>query len=240
MRFCGGAAPEDPMAKRQILVVEDEADIAELIRFQLEKAGFGVTCVRSGERALEAVGRQPPDLVLLDLMLPGMDGLSVCRRLKTAPATRTVPVIMVTARGDERDVVQGLDAGADDYVVKPFSPAVLVARVEAALRRQGASAGDRDTPLTVRGIVIHPGRHEVKVNGQPVRLTRTEFMILHLLARRPGWVFTRSQIVGEVRGKSDVVTDRSVDVQIVSLRRKLGGSGALIETVRGVGYRMRG
>jgi two-component system phosphate regulon response regulator PhoB len=228
------------MAKRQILVVEDEADIAELVRFQLEKAGFAVTCVRSGERALEEVGRQPPDLVLLDLMLPGMDGLSVCRRIKGAPATRTVPVIMVTARGDERDVVQGLDAGADDYVVKPFSPAVLVARVEAALRRQGAAAGNRDAPLSVRGIVIHPGRHEVKVNGEPVRLTRTEFMILHLLARRPGWVFTRSQIVGEVRGKSDVVTDRSVDVQIVSLRRKLGEAGELIETVRGVGYRMRG
>lgn len=227
------------MAKRQILVVEDESDIAELIRYQLEKAGFSVTCVRSGERALEAAERQLPDLVLLDLMLPGIDGLTVCRRLKGAAATRAIPVIMVTARGDERDVVRGLDSGADDYVVKPFSPAVLVARVEAALRRQGeAGPGDGDAPLSIRGIVIHPGRHEVKVNGRPVQLTRTEFMILHLLARRPGWVFTRGQIVSGVRGRSHVVTDRSVDVQIVSLRRKLGEAGSLIETVRGVGYRI--
>jgi len=228
------------MGRKRILVVEDETDISELIRYNLEKAGYAVTTARSGEHALEAARAAPPDLVLLDLMLPGIDGLTVCRQLKAQPATREVPVIMVTARGEERDVVRGLSLGADDYVAKPFSPAVLVARVEAALRRGGgAPAPETEAPLVVHGLEIHPGRHEVKVGGVPVTLTRTEFQILALLARRPGWVFSRSQIIGAIRGKAHGVTDRSVDVQIVSLRRKLGALGNVIETVRGVGYRMR-
>jgi len=228
------------MGRKHILVVEDETDISELIRYNLEKAGYAVTTARSGEHAIEAARAAPPDLVLLDLMLPGIDGMAVCRQLKAQPATREVPVIMVTARGEERDVIRGLSIGADDYVAKPFSPAVLVARVEAALRRGGGTpAPESEAALMVHGIEIHPGRHEVKAESTPVTLTRTEFQILALLARRPGWVFSRSQIIGAIHGKAHGVTDRSVDVQIVSLRRKLGALGNVVETVRGVGYRMR-
>jgi len=177
--------------------------------------------------------------VVLDLMLPGMDGLAVCRALKREPATARVPVLMVTARGTESDVVNGLNLGADDYVVKPFSPAVLVARVGALLRRREVPEPRGDRPLSVHGVTIHPGRHRVEADGEAVDLTATEFRILHFLARRPGWVFTRHQIVDGVMGEGHPVTERSVDVQIAALRKKLGARAELIETVRGVGYRVR-
>ena len=227
------------MARQKVLVVDDEEDILELVEYNLAKNGFDVTCVATGEEALKAARSQSPDTVVLDLMLPGVDGLNVCRTLKTDPKTKTIPILMLTAKGEEADVVAGLEMGADDYITKPFSPKILVARVKAVLRRKSNGPADEAAALRIGTLVIHPGRHEVLVDGAGVELTFTEFRLLHLLARRPGWVFTRGQIVDGVQGQDVVVTDRSVDVHIVSLRRKLGEAGALIETVRGVGYRFK-
>ncbi|MBI9075205.1 MAG: response regulator transcription factor [Desulfatibacillum sp.] len=227
------------MPKTSILVVDDEEDILELLKFNLEREGFKVICSETGEKALQAVRNSPPDLVLLDLMLPGINGLEVARALKSNPNTSSIPVIMLTAKGDESDVVRGLEIGADDYVTKPFSPRVIVARVRAVMRRQTAEPDDGFQAREIHGITIHPGRREVAVNGKEVKLTMSEFDILHYLAQRPGWVFTRSQIVSAVRGEGFAVTDRSVDVQIVGLRKKLGTAGKFIETVRGVGYRLK-
>ncbi|MFH1953931.1 MAG: response regulator [Pseudomonadota bacterium] len=227
------------MSRAKILVVEDEEDILELLRFNLSKDGYLVSCAVSGEEALKLAGAEAHDLILLDLMLPGMDGLEVTRRLKSNPITKEIPLVMLTAKGEESDIVAGLELGAEDYVTKPFSLKVLVARIRAVLRRKGAEPTDDQSALTVHDLVIHPGRHEVLVRGEPVDLTFSEFGILQFLARRPGWVFTRSQIVDAVRGDDYFVTDRAVDVQIVGLRRKLGRAGKYIETVRGVGYRFR-
>lgn len=227
------------MPRENILVVEDEDDIAELIRFNLEKESYAVTVANSGEKGVEAARRSKPDLVLLDLMLPGMSGLEVCRSLKADRTTSDIPIIMVTARGEESDIVTGLELGAEDYVTKPFGIKVLLARVRAVLRRGEAKVPGEDEPLRLHDVEIHPGRHEVRAGGEEVTLTNTEFRILHFLARRPGWVFTRYQIVDGIRGENYPVTERAVDVQIVALRRKLGGFGGLIETVRGVGYRFK-
>ncbi|MDH4120789.1 MAG: response regulator transcription factor [Deltaproteobacteria bacterium] len=225
------------MAQETILLVEDEDDLVELMEYNLTREGFRVEKAGNGEKALEKARAFPPDLILLDLMLPGMDGLEVCRRLRADPATRGVPIVMVTAKGEEADVVAGLEVGADDYIPKPFSHRVLTARVRAVLRRKDTPMPEESEPLEVAGIRIHPGRREVTVAGRPVELTQTEFDVLHLLARRPGWVFSRGKIVDGIRGQGYPVTDRSVDVQIVGLRRKLEAAGDLIETVRGVGYR---
>jgi two-component system phosphate regulon response regulator PhoB len=231
------------MPNESILVVDDEREILELVQYNLAKEGYKVVCVESGEDALEAARLKLPDLVLLDLMLPGVDGLEVCRKLKADPKTAQIPIVMVTAKGGEADIVAGLELGADDYVTKPFSPRVLTARVKAVLRRDQVEERDGQGSLTVRDLVIHPGRHQVLVQDLPVDLTASEFRILLFMARRPGWVFTRQQIVDAAQG-DDVyvnerfVTDRSVDVHIVSLRRKLGACGSYIETVRGVGYRL--
>lgn len=227
------------MARESILVVEDEEDIRELLRYNLEKEGYQVSCAVTGEEALQAVRRRPPDLILLDLMLPGMDGLEVCRSLKAEPQTRRLPLVMLTAKGEEADIVAGLELGADDYVTKPFSPRVLLARLRAALRRGSLPPLPENAPLKVQELVIHPGRHEVLLKGQPVVLTVTEFRLLHLLARKPGWVFTRQQIVNNIHGEDYPVSDRSVDVQIVSLRKKLGDYGSYLETIRGIGYRFK-
>jgi two-component system phosphate regulon response regulator PhoB len=227
------------MPGETILVVEDEDDIAELIRYNLQSQNYRVVVAASGEKGVEAARREKPDLVLLDLMLPGMNGLEVCRALKGDRATADVPIIMVTARGEESDVIAGLELGAEDYVTKPFGLKVLLARVRAVLRRRGAKVPAEDETLRIHDVEIHPGRHEVKAGGEDVALTNTEFRILHFLARRPGWVFTRYQIVDGIRGENYPVTERAVDVQIVALRRKLGGFGGLIETVRGVGYRFK-
>jgi len=227
------------MANESILIVEDEADIAELVTYNLQREGYNVAAVASGEEGLSRATREPPDLVLLDLMLPGLDGLEVCRRLRADARTASTPIIMVTAKGEEVDVVTGLELGADDYVTKPFSMRTLVARVRSVLRRAGTPIPDDDGPLRVHGLEIHAGRHDVKVGGESVALTATEFAILYFLAKRPGWVFTRYQIVDGIRGPNYPVTERSVDVQIVSLRKKLGAEADVIETVRGVGYRFR-
>jgi len=229
------------MANSDILVVEDEVDIRELVRYALEKEGWSVRLAADGEAALREVRERAPDLLLLDLMLPGMDGLQVCRRLRSQEATAQLPIVMLTARGEENDVVSGLNLGADDYITKPFSPRVLAARLKAVLRRRREEREDKALREQIRRghLVLHLGRREVRVAGEPVSLTWTEFQILALLAGRPGWVFTRYQIVDAVRGEDHAVTERAVDVHMVGLRRKLGGSGVLLETVRGVGYRFR-
>jgi len=228
------------MPEEYILVVEDEEDILELITYNLIREGYRVVGVGSGEEAEEVMQEKRPDLILLDIMLPGDDGLAVCRRLKGDKETAEIPVIMVSAKGEESDIVVGLELGAEDYITKPFSPKILIARVRTALRRSRTVPPDDNADIKINGIVIRPGRHEVLVEGQPVDLTVTEFRLLNLLARRPGWVFTRYQIVDALHGSDYPVTDRSVDVQIVGLRRKLGEAGAYIETVRGVGYRFKG
>jgi two-component system phosphate regulon response regulator PhoB len=227
------------MKKKHILVVDDEEDILELVRYHLDREGYVVTCAATGEDALKLARTKSFELLVLDLMLPGMDGLEVARHLKEESSTRNLPVVMLTAKGEESDVVTGLELGADDYVTKPFSPRVLIARIKAVLRRNEQTPPDETAVIRLHNLVIHPGRREVLVDGQPATLTFTEFGILAYLARRPGWVFTRSQIVDAVRGDDYPVTDRSVDVQVVGLRRKLGDAGQLIETVRGVGYRFK-
>jgi two-component system phosphate regulon response regulator PhoB len=227
------------MAKEKILVVDDEEDILELLKFNLSREGYQLLCATTGEQALKLSQSEIPDLILLDLMLPGIDGLEVAKLLKMNSKTKDVPVVMLTAKGEEADIVTGLELGADDYITKPFSPRIVLARVKAVLRRKGNGASEDDSVLKVHDLIIHPGRREVLVSGRPVQLTYTEFSILNYLARRPGWVFTRGQIVDAVRGDDYPVTDRSVDVQIVGLRKKLGSAGKNIETVRGVGYRFR-
>ncbi len=225
------------MSREKILVVDDEEDILELVRYNLTREGYSVSCATSGEEALKASASEPVDLVILDLMLPGIDGLEVTRRLKQNPGTKDTPVVMLTAKGEEADIVTGLELGADDYVTKPFSPRILIARVKAVIRRRSGIAEPENDVLTIRELSIHTGRRHVTANGRSLDLTYTEFQVLYFLARRPGWVFTRSQIVDAVRGDDYPVTDRSVDVQIVGLRKKLGPLGKYIETVRGVGYR---
>ncbi len=225
------------MAKDTILIVEDEEDIQELVRYTLEREGHVVVAAETGEKGLAAVRGARPALILLDLMLPGLDGREVCRRLKQDEATRSIPVIMLTARGEEADIVAGLELGADDYITKPFSTKVLAARVGAVLRRAARAVPAAQDVIEIDDLTIHPGRHEVTVAGNKVELSSTEFGILQFLARRPGWVFTRRQIVRGVHGEDHPVLDRSIDVQIASLRRKLADRGDLVETVRGVGYR---
>ena len=227
------------MPKERILVVDDEEDILELVRFNLAREGYSVICTTSGEETLKIARKEHPDLIVLDLMLPGIDGLEVTKVLKNDPKTKDISIVMLTAKGEEPDIVTGLELGADDYVPKPFSPRILVARVRAVLRRKLKEEPTDESVLRIRNLVIHSGRHEVLVNGEPVQLTFTEFGILSFLVKRPGWVFTRSQIVDAVRGDDYPVTDRSVDVQIVGLRKKLGSAGQYIETVRGVGYRFK-
>jgi len=227
------------MAKEKILVVDDEEDILELLRYNLLREGYNVSCAASGEEALRLAQSEIPDLLVQDLMLPGIDGLEVTKILKNDSRTKDIPIVMLTAKGEEADIVTGLELGADDYITKPFSPRVLVARVRAVLRRKVKEYKEETPILRIHDIVIHPGRHEVLVNDKPVQLTLTEFGILNYLARRPGWVFTRSLIMDAVKGEDYFVTDRSVDVQIVGLRKKLCNAGKYIETVRGVGYRFK-
>ena len=231
------------MAKERILVVEDDGDIQQLVSYNLIKAGFNVSCADSGEEGLQILEQESVDLVLLDLMLPGMDGMEVCKRIRKRKNGQKLPVIMLTARSEEDDIVGGLAHGADDYVTKPFSPRVLIARIQAMLRRSreqnsGSRGGQRKT-ITIHSMVIHPGRHKVLVQGKQVHLTTTEFAILEQLAGRPGWVFSRQQIIDAIRGDDYIITPRVVDVQIFGLRKKLGDRGACIETVRGIGYRLR-
>ncbi len=228
------------MAHENILAVEDDEDILELLKYNLGKEGYRVTAVTTGEEGLRLARSSTPDLILLDLMLPGVDGLEVCRSLKMDAKTRLASIIMLTAKGEEADIVTGLEMGAEDYITKPFSTRVLLARVRTVLRRRRTAPPGEDALLKIHDLVIDPGRHEVLVQGQPVELTATEFRLLHLLARRPGWVLTRAHIVEGIHGDDYPVTDRAVDVKIVALRKKLGLAAQYIETVRGVGYRFKG
>lgn len=227
------------MPKENILVVDDEKDIRELVSFNLGKNGYRTTCVASGEDALARVRADLPDLIVLDLMLPGADGFDVCRRLKSDAATARIPILMLTARTEDVDIVAGLELGADDYVTKPFSPRVLLARIRALLRKTAPPENEESDLLRRGDIVIDTRRHEVRVNDTVLEMTHSEFKTLYFLAKRPGWVFSRNQIIKAVHGESYPVTERSVDVQIVGLRKKLGPCGERIETVRGMGYRFR-
>lgn len=225
------------MSSERILVVEDDEDIQTLISHNLSREGYRVTISGNGTDGINKIRQDTFDCIILDLMLPGMDGLEICRRLKKDPKTQQIPIIMVTAKGEESDIIVGLELGADDYVVKPFSPKVLVARVRSILRRTNQDFFDSQSLVSTKDIEINPGRHEVLCKGRKIDLTYMEFQVLQLLASHPGWVFTRNKIIDNVRNDNYPVTDRSVDVVIVGLRKKLGDSGSSIETVRGVGYR---
>ena len=228
------------MAYGKILVVEDNPDILELVAYNLEAQGYEVVRAMTGENGLSQAARAEPDLVILDVMLPGINGLDVCRKLKQQEATRFLPVILLTAKSEDTDIISGLELGADDYITKPFSPKVLIARVRALLRRVSEDkVPDAATILQVHGITMDTVRHEVTVEGVEVAVSATEFAILKHLMTNPGWVFSRNQIIDAVRGGNYPVTERSVDVQILGLRKKLAGQGQHIETVRGVGYRLR-
>ena len=226
-----------------VVVIEDEDDILELISYNLRRDGYDVSGASSGEEGLALVDSKRPKLVLLDLMLPGVSGLEVCRRLKKSPDLQSIPILMVSAKGDESDIVKGLEMGADDYVTKPFSPKILLARVRAILRRSSDSTPDTkagaEDKIVVHELELHSRRFQATLAGRPLSLTTDEFYLLSFLARHPGWVFTRYQIVDGIKGENHVVTERSVDVRIVGLRKKLGKFSDYIETVRGVGYRFR-
>lgn len=227
------------MPWERILVVDDEEEIQQLIEYSLSKEGYRVQSVGSAEAALAELRRRVPDLVILDLMLPGMDGLEMCRRLRREPETAQTPIVILSAKGEEADIVAGLELGADDYITKPFRPRVLLARIRAVLRRRQTAIPEETACVRIGEVEIDPARHEVLVGGQPVRLTLTEFRVLHALARRPGWVLTRQQIAAAVYGEDEPEVDRAIDVQIVSLRKKLGPAACYIETVRGIGYRFK-
>jgi two-component system phosphate regulon response regulator PhoB len=239
----GDLMPKAETMKASVLVVEDEEDIRELVSYTLLKDGHQVASVATGEEALALAAVQPPDLIMLDLMLPGVDGLTVCRRLRDNPSTAHVAIIMLTAKGEEGDIVTGLNSGANDYITKPFSREVLLARVRAVLRNAPVRGRDPQASesevIKVHNLVIHPGRHTVLVDDRQIELSATEFRVLQVLARKPGWVFTREQILDAVHGDNYAITNRAVDVHIVSLRRRLGEAGKYIETVRGVGYRLK-
>ena len=222
--------------KKHIVIIDDEQDILELLRYNLDKIGYRTTCLLDGESAIKEIRESIPDLILLDLMLPGIDGLDVCRILKNSEQTAKIPIIMITAKGEDTDVVKGLEIGADDYVTKPFSLKVLFARVNALIRRKNEHLNSNNE-IQFKEILIHPGKREVKVGNKKIELTFSEFQILYLLAGRPNIVFTRQQIIDEIHGINYHVTDRSIDFQIVGLRQKLGKAKNHIKTVRGVGYK---
>jgi two-component system phosphate regulon response regulator PhoB len=227
------------MVQRSILVVDDEQDILEVVAFSLRKAGYRVAVATSGEQALEMIPIIQPDLVILDIMLSGQNGLVTCSQIRENSAIRDLPILMLSARGDEVDVVEGFRRGADDYVQKPFSPRVLELRVRSLMRRYYMDTDDDPRVIKKGPLTLDPRRHEVGIDGESLQLTVTEFRILYLLASREGMVLPRDEIVDQVHGTDYPVTDRSIDVQMVGLRKKLGQYAAMIETVRGVGYRLR-
>ena len=228
------------MPKEKILIVDDEQDILELVKYNLEKEGYEIVTAISGEEALAVAEGSLPDLMVLDLMLPGMDGLEVTRKIRSGKATAQLPIVILSAKGEESDIVSGLELGANDYLSKPFSPRELVARIRAIFRRRGQSEEREPGRVTREGeMVIDHDRHMVKINDRALELTLSEFQVLSLLAARKGWVFTRGQIVDAVHGENYAVTERSVDVTIAGLRKKLGTCASFIETVRGIGYRFR-
>jgi len=222
---------------QKILVVEDEADLLDLVVYNLRKEGFKPLRAESGEKALEIARDEHPDLILLDLMMPGLDGLEVCRRLRANEATADIPIVMVTARAEESDAVVGLAVGADDYVKKPFGVKELVARVRAVLRRTGAGADPSRKTVRVDELEVDPAKHEVRLRGVDLVCTPTELRLLHHLVRNRGRVFTRAQLLDKAVGTDVVVIDRNIDVHVATLRKKLADYGSRIVTIRGVGYK---
>jgi DNA-binding response OmpR family regulator len=235
------AAREMSVRRKLVAVIEDEPDLCEMLTYALRREGFGVVAARDGVRGLDVVFETAPDLVLLDLMLPGLDGLEVCRRLKADPVTRGIPVIMVTAKAEESDVILGLGVGSDDYITKPYSPRELIARAKAVLRRTAGLDDDAPTSYRVEhdGVVFDLTRHEVTIDGELVEFTPTELRLAHFLASHPGRVFARDQLLSRVIGARAVVIERNIDVHVRAIRKKLGAHDDLIETVRGVGYRFK-
>lgn len=225
------------MSRKTVLIIDDEKDLTELVRYNLEREGFDVIAATNGETGLDIALRHTPDVLVLDVMMPGLDGLDVCRRLRADARTRRLPIIMLTARASEADRIVGLELGADDYVCKPFSPRELVARLKAVLRRT-QTVVESETIIRQGSLVIDVARHEVNYAGRPITLTATEFRILHLLAARPGRVLSRDEIIDAALGSDAAVLGRTVDVHITAIRRKLGKGGGRIETVRGFGYRL--
>jgi len=230
-------APRGLAMSHKILVVEDEADLLDLVVYNLRKEGFKPVRAETGEKALELAKSEKPDLILLDLMMPGVDGLEVCRRLRASDATADIPIVMMTARAEESDAVVGLSVGADDYVKKPFGVKELVARVRAVLRRTGAGPDPAARVVRVDELEVDPGKHEVRLRGKDVVCTPTELRLLHHLVRNRGRVFTRAQLLDKAVGQDVIVIDRNIDVHVATLRRKLEDYGARIVTIRGVGYK---
>ena len=226
------------MKKPKIVVIEDEVDILEVINYNLSKEGFDVCSALDGEEGLALIKKEVPDLVLLDLMLPGLDGIEICRKLKTDYSTRSIPIIMVTAKGEESDIVLGLGMGADDYMVKPFRPRELMARIRSVLRR-GDFIEEGEGLVSIDELVIDINRHEVKLEGKKIVLTAMEFKLLHFLASHPGQVFTRENLLNHVSSDDTFIIDRNIDVHIRSIRKKLNKHRELIETIHRVGYRFR-
>ncbi len=226
------------MSKELILVVDDEHDLVKLVRYHLEKDGYKVIAAYRGEDALLLARKKRPDLIVLDLMLPGIDGLEVCKRLKADHALTHIAIIVLTAKGEESDITTGLKLGADDYMTKPFSPKELVARVQAVLRRMQSVSATNDS-IKIDDFVIDLSKHEVTIRNEPIPLTFTEFKLLHQLASKPGRVFTRDQLLDTVSGSESVVTGRSIDVHIASLRKKLKDFSNRIITIHGIGYKFR-
>ncbi len=230
------------MTMKAIYIIEDEEDILDLLSYSLKKNGYIVFASGRGHQGLAYLLSHKVDLLLLDLMLPEMHGVDICKTLRAAPQTRDLPIIMLTALGSEDDIVKGLDAGADDYITKPFSTKVLLSRVAAVLRRknEGSSLESQKPQILTRyELTVNKGRFEVLIEGEKVELTYSEFHLLWILMAKPGWVFTRAKLVDLIRGEDHAITDRAVDVQIVGLRKKLGDYGKYVETVRGVGYRFK-
>ena len=225
--------------KNQILIIEDEKDIGELLEYNLQKEGFDTILANNGESGLRVAKKEKPNLLILDLMLPGIDGLDVCRLIKSDNDIKNISIVMLTALGQEEDIVKGLESGADDYITKPFSFKVLIARIKSVLRRGQVEDLNSEQDLNIMGVKITSRSREVSIKDSIIELTPTEFQILHLLASHPGWVFTRYQIINKIREDNYPVTDRSIDFQIVGLRKKMGELGSLIQTIRGVGYRFK-
>ena len=224
------------MKKQKIIVVEDEPDLVDVVTYNLKREGYLVLAAQRGDEGLNLIRSERPDLVLLDLMLPGMDGLSICRQMKSDGSLSEIPIIIASAKGEESDVVIGLEMGADDYLAKPFSPRELLARIKAVLRR-GAPRDVIRERLVIRGLVIDSGKHEVRIEDEIISLTSTEFKLLHHLAASRGRAFSREQLLNKVVGMGVVVVDRNIDVHIRAVRKKLGNHSNMIQTIRGVGYR---
>jgi DNA-binding response OmpR family regulator len=235
-----GAGQTSPRNNKRILVVDDEKDLLDLITYNLQRNGYDVVTSQNGSEALEVAVREQPDLILLDLMLPGLDGTEVARRLKSDSRTAQIPLVMLTAKGEETDVVVGLTLGADDYITKPFSMKILLARLNVVLRRADPPVNPNENQMLRAGpLSIDASRHEAAVNGESLKLTLTEFKLLTAIVQARGRVLSRDQLMDKAMGTDVFITDRAIDVHVTSIRKKLGGASYLIHTVRGVGYRLQ-